>query len=161
GVGRSTIRSSARVSGTGTSAKVAGSTRSLAVGSGANGIRRALGWRDGSATGRAGRAAGASAVRQLAAGAGGAGGWGGGVGRRGRDKKGRVRSWVIGGTAVCGGCDKVGVLDCVGVPAKATDFYLAATRSERGIPPPELVAVGVSRDSEEFIEAHGSFSVRS
>lgn len=76
------------------------------------------------------------------------------------DEDGKLRSWVIGGTAVSGGCGNVGVLDCVGVPAKATDFYLAATRIERGIPPPELVAVGVLRGSDSFVEAHGSFKVR-
>lgn len=77
------------------------------------------------------------------------------------DKKGRIRAWVIGGTAVSGGCGDVGVLDCVGVPANVTDFYVSATRLERGIPPPELVAVGVLRGSDEIIEAQGSFTVRS
>jgi len=76
------------------------------------------------------------------------------------DEKGKVRAWVIGGTAVSGGCGNVGVLDCVGVPAKVTDFYLSATRLERGIPPPELVAVGVRLGSDKIIEAQGSFTVR-
>jgi len=76
------------------------------------------------------------------------------------DGEGKLRSWIIGGTAISGGCGNVGALDCVGVPAAATDFYLSATRLEPGIPPPELVAVGVRRGSEEFTEAHGSFSVR-
>ena len=76
------------------------------------------------------------------------------------DMDGELRSWTIGATAVSGGCGNVGVLDCVGVPAKATDFYLTATRLEPGIPPPELVAVGVQRGSDVFTEAHGSFTVR-
>lgn len=76
------------------------------------------------------------------------------------DADGELRSWIIGATAVSGGCGNVGALDCVGVPAAATDFYLVATRTEPGIPPPELVAVGVRRGTDEFIEAQGSFTIR-
>lgn len=77
------------------------------------------------------------------------------------DAEGELRSWIIGGTAISGGCSSVSVLDCVGVPSNVTDFYLAATRSEPGIPPPELVAVGVIRGTDAYVDAHGSFNVRS
>lgn len=76
------------------------------------------------------------------------------------DEDGKVRSWIIGGTAVSGGCATVGALDCVGVPSRAKDFYLSATRIEPGIPAPELVAVGVRPGSDEFVEGQGSFTVR-
>lgn len=75
------------------------------------------------------------------------------------DAKGRLRSWIIGATVVSGGCSTVGALDCVGVPAAVTDFYLVATRTERGIPPPSLIAVGVRRGSDKVVEARGSFTV--
>jgi hypothetical protein len=76
------------------------------------------------------------------------------------DARGELRSWIIGARAVSGGCGSVGTLDCVGVPSRVADFYLSATRAERGIPPPELVAVGVRPGSEKFIEARGTFKVR-
>jgi hypothetical protein len=75
------------------------------------------------------------------------------------DAKGRLRSWIIGATAVSGGCGTVGALNCVGVPAAVTDFYLVATRAERGIPAPSLIAVGVQRGSDKVVEARGSFTV--
>jgi len=75
------------------------------------------------------------------------------------DRRGKLRSWVIGATAVSGGCASVGTLDCVGVPSKVADFYLSATRAEPGIRPPELVAVGVRPGSTGFAEAQGSFKV--
>jgi hypothetical protein len=76
------------------------------------------------------------------------------------DEDGKVRSWIIGGRAVSGGCGSVGTLDCVGVPSKVADFYLSATRLEPGIPPPELIAVGVRAGGAEFVDAQGSFKVR-
>lgn len=76
----------------------------------------------------------------------------------GRD--GKLRSWIIGGTLVSGGCAKVGRLDCVGVPTKAADFYLVATQPERGSRAPSLWAVGVAPGVDGFIEAHGDFTVR-
>ena len=76
------------------------------------------------------------------------------------DADGELRSWIIGAIAVSGGCGNVGALDCVGVPAHKTDFYLVGTRAEPGIPPPELIGVGVRRGSDTFIEASGSFTVR-
>lgn len=74
------------------------------------------------------------------------------------DRDGNLRSWIIGATAASGTCG--GLLDCVGIPAGAADFYLAATRLSPDIPPPELVAVGVQAGREEFAEAQGSFTVR-
>lgn len=76
------------------------------------------------------------------------------------DSKGQLRSWIIGATVVSGGCGDVGALDCVGVPAAVNDFYLVATRPERGIPPPSLIAVGVRRGSDVVVEARGTFTVR-
>ena len=76
------------------------------------------------------------------------------------DADGKLRSWVIGGTAVSGGCG-ASVLDCVGVPSKETDFYISATRREPGLPPPEVMAVGVLAGTDTYIDAHGSFEVRS
>lgn len=76
------------------------------------------------------------------------------------DADGELRSWIIGGRAVSGGCGDISALDCVGVPSRVTDFYLAATRSEPGIPPPELVAVGVIKGTDTYVDAHGSFAVR-
>lgn len=76
------------------------------------------------------------------------------------DADGELRSWIIGATAESGGCGNVGTLDCVGVPSSAADFYVVGTRSEPGIPGPEVSAVGVHRGGAEFVEAHGSFTVR-
>ncbi len=76
------------------------------------------------------------------------------------DAKGELRSWIIGATVVSGGCNAVGALDCVGVPADVTDFYLVATRPERGVRTPPLVAVGVQRGRDKVVEAHGEFTVR-
>lgn len=76
------------------------------------------------------------------------------------DADGELRSWIIGGTAVSGDCGNVGTLDCVGVPSSAADFYVVGTRSEPGVPGPEVTAVGVHRGGSEFIEAQGSFRVR-
>lgn len=75
------------------------------------------------------------------------------------DEKGRLRSWIIGSKVISGGCDNVGALDCVGVPAKETDFYLVATRPERGTREPPLIAVGVRPGAKGFIEARGTFRV--
>ncbi|HEY8540167.1 MAG TPA: hypothetical protein VIL28_14955 [Steroidobacteraceae bacterium] len=77
------------------------------------------------------------------------------------DEQGRLRSWIIGSKATSGGCGNVGALDCVGVPTKELDFYLVATRPERGMSGPSLVAVGVRPGTEGFIEAKGTFRVRS
>ena len=75
------------------------------------------------------------------------------------DEEGQLRSWIIGGTALSGTCGTA-VLDCVGLPAPANDFYLVGTRLEPGIPPPELIAVGVVPGFEDFAQAEGSFRVR-
>lgn len=75
------------------------------------------------------------------------------------DEQGRLRSWIIGAKVTSGGCADVGALDCVGVPAKALDFYLVATRPERGMRGPSLVAVGVRPGIDGFIEAKGKFWV--
>ena len=44
------------------------------------------------------------------------------------DEEGALRSWVIGGTPVSGGCAEIGYLDCVGTPTVVNDFYLSAMR---------------------------------
>lgn len=77
------------------------------------------------------------------------------------DAAGELRSWIIGGTAVSGGCADVGFLDCVGTPSSFADFSLTGVRLEPGLPPPELTAIGVLPGAQTFAEAGGFFSVRS
>ena len=77
------------------------------------------------------------------------------------DDAGRLRSWVIGGTAVSGGCANVGVLDCVGLPTDVADFSLTGVRPEPGQPALSLSAIGVLPGLDAFAEARGIFTVRS
>jgi hypothetical protein len=76
------------------------------------------------------------------------------------DEAGRLRSWIIGGTAVSGGCADVGFLDCVGIPSAFADFSLTGVRPEPGIPSPSLMAIGVLPGMDSFAEASGIFIVR-
>jgi hypothetical protein len=77
------------------------------------------------------------------------------------DAAGELRSWIIGGTAVSGGCANVGFLDCVGTPSAFADFSLTGVRLDPGLPPPELTAIGVLPGAQTFAEASGFFWVRS
>jgi hypothetical protein len=76
------------------------------------------------------------------------------------DEAGQLRSWIIGGTAVSGGCADVGFLDCVGTPSAFADFSLTGVRAEPGLPPPSLRAIGVLPGMDTFAEASGIFMVR-
>ena len=76
------------------------------------------------------------------------------------DEAGRLRSWVIGGTAVSGGCANVGVLDCVGLPADVADFSLTGVRPQPGQSSLSLTAIGVAPGLDAFAEARGIFTVR-
>jgi hypothetical protein len=76
------------------------------------------------------------------------------------DEEGQLRSWVIGGTAVSGGCANVGFLDCVSAPSAFADFSLTGVRLEPGLAPPSLTAIGVLPGMDSFAEASGIFVVR-
>lgn len=77
------------------------------------------------------------------------------------DEAGRLRSWVIGATAVSGGCANVGVLDCVSSPTNVADFSLTGVRPEPGMPSLSLTAIGVLPGVDAFVDASGIFTVRS
>jgi hypothetical protein len=76
------------------------------------------------------------------------------------DQEGVLRSWIIGGTAISGGCAQIGFLDCVGTPTTSNDFYLSATRLTPDIAPPELVAAGVWANRDDFASGEGGFTIR-
>jgi hypothetical protein len=76
------------------------------------------------------------------------------------DDAGQLRSWIIGGTAVSGGCADVGFLDCVGIPSSLADFSLTGVRPEPGLSLFSLTAIGVLPGAETFAEASGLFVVR-
>ena len=76
------------------------------------------------------------------------------------DEEGVLRNWVIGGTAISGGCADIGFLDCVGTPSVVNDFYLSAMRLTPDLAPPELVAAGVWANREDFASGEGVFTIR-
>jgi hypothetical protein len=77
------------------------------------------------------------------------------------DEAGELRSWIIGGTAISGGCAAVGYLDCIGTPSSFGDFALTGVRPEPGVPSFGLTAIGVLPGAQSFAEASGIFRVRS
>jgi len=77
------------------------------------------------------------------------------------DEAGRLRSWIIGGTAVSGGCANVGVLDCVSSPTNVADFSLTGIRPQPGMPSLSVTAIGVLPGVDAFVEASGIFTTRS
>jgi hypothetical protein len=77
------------------------------------------------------------------------------------DAAGELRSWIIGGTAISGGCAAVGYLDCVGTPSSVGDFALTGVRPEPGAWSFGLTAIGVLPGAQTFADASGFFRVRS